>query len=137
MASNYTEHSTSLSDQEQSASYSEEMAEHLLPRKSTESGINPVEEDRSGIEVSQVENLRRRQNRDNGRKPFECDHCGKCSSNLKNHKRIHSGRKPFQCTSVVNVLIKKVIKSNAKEHTADRNLLNASCVVNVLAKHGI
>ena len=66
MASNYTEYSTSLSDQEQSATYSEEKPENLLPRKTTESGGNPVEGDQGGIEVNRVEYLRLRQNRQNG-----------------------------------------------------------------------
>jgi len=55
MASNYTEYSTSLSDQEQSATYSLEKPENLLPLKTTESGGNPVEGDQGGIEVNQVE----------------------------------------------------------------------------------
>jgi len=73
MASNYTEYSNSLSDQEQSTTYSGEKPENLLPRKSTESGSNRVVVgDQGGINVGQVENLRRRRN---GRKQFECDHC--------------------------------------------------------------
>jgi len=60
MASNYTEYSTSLSVQEQSTTCSEEKPENLLPRKSTESGSNPVEGDKGGIEISQVANLTRR-----------------------------------------------------------------------------
>jgi len=84
MPSNYTEYSNSLSDQEQSTTYSGEKPENLLPRESR------------GIEVNQVENLRRRQNRENRRNQYECDQCGKCfssSRNLNDHKRIHSGEK--------------------------------------------
>ena len=78
MASNYTEYSTRLSDQEESATYSEEKPETLLPRKLTESGSNSAEGDQGGTDVSQVENLRRRHNSKNGRKQFECDQCEKC-----------------------------------------------------------
>ena len=53
MASNYTEYSTSLSDEEQSTIYSEEKPENLLPRKSPESASNPAEDDQEGIKVSQ------------------------------------------------------------------------------------
>ena len=77
MASNYTEYINSLSNQEQSTTYSGEKSENLLPRKSTESESNRAEGAQGGIEVSQVENLRRRQN---GRKQFECHHCGNCFS---------------------------------------------------------
>ena len=63
MASNYTEYRNSLSYEEQSTTYSGEKPENLLPHKSTESGSNLAEGDQGGIEVSQVENLRRRQNR--------------------------------------------------------------------------
>ena len=118
MASNYTEYSNSLSDQKQSTPYIGEKPENLLPRKSTESGSNRAEGDQGGIEVSQVENLRRCQHRQNGRKQFECHQCGKCFSssrnlndrkrihseenpfekgNLEQHKRTHSGKKPFEC----------------------------------------
>ena len=99
MASNYTEYSNSLSDQKQSTAYSGEKPENLLPRKSTESGSNHVEGDQGGIEVSQVENLRPRQDRQNRQKQFECDQCGKCfssSRDLNDHKRIHSGENPFE-----------------------------------------
>jgi len=97
-----------------------------------------LKEIQGGIEVSQVENLRRRQNRQNGRKPLECDQCGKyfsfISGNLKNRKRMQSGKNPFSATRVLKCFYQK---GNLEEHErkhSGQKILNASSVVNVLAK---